>query len=247
MQTEEEDAVGSPPDSQTSSVEGIFAVPQAGASSGGGSSSGTKASHPFRIIEHDALSLQSLTSLGRVGRILGGVQDTTSSSSGRMDQQLTSTSSSSTFGGDLKEEEEEESSTPVTAQTSPATTSPTASSTPTTSASTAPSSPSHCITSVFHEPDVIASTKTAISNGTPPVPSEAPVAPPRRKKKNKGQNAVSAAASLVVSFYFGETPSTGVCFLSLSASIFNNFTPSIFRMNQRMIHRLLSYPVLLAL
>ncbi|KAJ1529621.1 hypothetical protein ONE63_006388 [Megalurothrips usitatus] len=195
MQTEEEDAVGSPPDSQSSSVEGVFAVPQAGTASVGGSSSGTKASHPFRIIEHDTLSLQSLTSLGRVGRILGGVQDTTSSSSGRLEQQLTSTSSCSTVGGDLKEEEEEESSTPVTAQTSPATTSPTASSTPTTSASasTAPSSPSHFSQSVFQEPDVIASTKNSTSNGTPPLPSEAPVAPPRRKKKNKTQNTTSAA------------------------------------------------------
>ncbi|KAK3932426.1 WD repeat-containing protein 44 [Frankliniella fusca] len=197
MQTEEEDAVGSPPDSQTSSVEGIFAVPQAGAASVGGSSSGTKASHPFRIIEHDALSLQSLTSLGRVGRILGGVQDTSSSSSGRIEQQLTSTSSCSTLGGDLKEEEEEESSTPVTAQTSPVTTSPTTSSTPTTSASTAPSSPSHFSQSGFQEPDVIASTKSSIGNGSPPLSSEAPIAPPRRKKKNKGQNSTSSNATLL--------------------------------------------------
>lgn len=194
MQTEEEDAVGSPPDSQTSSVEGIFAVPQAGAASVGGSSSGNKASHPFRIIEHDALSLQSLTSLGRVGRILGGVQDTISLSSGRVEQQLTSTSSCSTLGGDLKEEEEEESSTPVTAQTSP---DPTPSSTPTTSASTAPSSPSHYSKSVLQEPDVIASTKNSFSNGTPSLPSEAPVAPPRKKKKNKTQNASANAAPFV--------------------------------------------------
>lgn len=198
MQTEEEDAVGSPPDSQTSSVEGIFAVPQAGAASVGGSSSGAKASHPFRIIEHDALSLQSMTSLGRVGRILGGVQDTVSLSSGRAEQQLTSTSSCSTLGGDLKEEEEEESATPVTAQTSPVTSSPTPSSTPTTSASTAPSSPSHCSKGVLQEPDVIASTKSSFSNGTPPLPSEAPVAPPRRKKKNKTQNASGTAIPFVV-------------------------------------------------
>lgn len=60
MQTDEEDVAGnaSPPDSQTSSVEGVYA-------------SSNKTSHPFRIIEHDALSLQSMNSLGRVGRILG--------------------------------------------------------------------------------------------------------------------------------------------------------------------------------
>lgn len=49
-----------PPNSQTSSVEGVFAAPN-------------RTSHPFRIIEHDALSLQSISSLGRVGRILGGL------------------------------------------------------------------------------------------------------------------------------------------------------------------------------
>lgn len=65
MQTEDDDvgpSNNSPTDSQTSSVEGVFAVP-------------TKTLHPFRIIEHDAVSLQSMTSLGRVGRILGGVID----------------------------------------------------------------------------------------------------------------------------------------------------------------------------
>lgn len=67
MQTDDEDTGlnnTSPPDSQTSSVEGVFAVP-------------SKTSHPFRIIEHDAVSLQSMTSLGRVGRILGGSVDNT--------------------------------------------------------------------------------------------------------------------------------------------------------------------------
>lgn len=32
-------------------------------------------SHPFRIIENDAISIQSMTSLGRVGRILAGSVD----------------------------------------------------------------------------------------------------------------------------------------------------------------------------
>lgn len=52
-----------PPNSQTSSVDGVFPQP-------------SRTSHPFRIIEHDALSLQSIGSLGRVGRILGGLPDT---------------------------------------------------------------------------------------------------------------------------------------------------------------------------
>lgn len=68
MQTDDEEGGGgsntSPPNSQTSSVDGVASGPDAG-----------KSSHPFRIIEHDALSLQSMTSLGRVGRILSGLQD----------------------------------------------------------------------------------------------------------------------------------------------------------------------------
>ncbi|XP_046396357.1 WD repeat-containing protein 44 isoform X2 [Ischnura elegans] len=65
IQAEDEDGgVGnavsnpSPPDSQTSSAEGIYPS--------------SRTTHPFRIIEHDAISLQSVTSLGRVGRILAG-------------------------------------------------------------------------------------------------------------------------------------------------------------------------------
>ncbi|KAG8237138.1 hypothetical protein J437_LFUL011186, partial [Ladona fulva] len=63
IQAEDEDGAGvggnpSPPDSQTSSIEGVYPS--------------TRTTHPFRIIEHDAISLQSVTSLGRVGRILAG-------------------------------------------------------------------------------------------------------------------------------------------------------------------------------
>lgn len=50
-----------PPNSQTSSVEGIPAS--------------SKNIQPFRIIEPDTLSLQSINSLGRIGRILGGFSD----------------------------------------------------------------------------------------------------------------------------------------------------------------------------
>ncbi|XP_018049920.1 PREDICTED: WD repeat-containing protein 44 isoform X2 [Atta colombica] len=67
MQTEDDDIPinSSPPDSQTSSIEGVYPTP-------------SKTTHPFRIIEHDTLSLQSMTSLGRVGRILAGVADNAS-------------------------------------------------------------------------------------------------------------------------------------------------------------------------
>lgn len=50
---------------QNSSVEGVFA-PQ-------------RSTHPFRIIENDTMSIQSMTSLGRVGRILAGTIDVTNS------------------------------------------------------------------------------------------------------------------------------------------------------------------------
>lgn len=58
LQREDEDGCGNitPPHSQTSSVEGVFAAP-------------SKASHPFRIIEQDTLSLQSINSLGRLMRV----------------------------------------------------------------------------------------------------------------------------------------------------------------------------------
>lgn len=46
---------------QSSSVEGVFAA--------------QRPTHPFRIIESDAMSIHSMTSLGRVGRILAGSID----------------------------------------------------------------------------------------------------------------------------------------------------------------------------
>lgn len=68
MQTEDEEPLtvtgNSPTGSQTSSLDGVFTDLE------------TKSSHPFRIIEHDALSLHSLTSLGRSARILSANQET---------------------------------------------------------------------------------------------------------------------------------------------------------------------------
>lgn len=67
MLTDDDDAANnpSPPDSQASSVEGVFPNPS------------IKSSHPFRIIEHDGASVHSMTSLGRVGRILSGSEANT--------------------------------------------------------------------------------------------------------------------------------------------------------------------------
>lgn len=65
---------------QNSSVEGIFPAAQ-------------RPSHPFRIIEHDAMSIQSMTSLGRVGRILAGSLDAASLSGGSVCAPLPATAS----------------------------------------------------------------------------------------------------------------------------------------------------------
>lgn len=61
MQNDEDENPGNTltPDSQNSSVEGVY-------------TSSSRTSHPFRVIEGDAQSMQSLSSLGRVGRILAG-------------------------------------------------------------------------------------------------------------------------------------------------------------------------------
>lgn len=80
MQTDDEDGVpttNSTPDSQTSSVEGVFAT-------------APKSTHPFRIIEHDTLSLQSMTSLGRIGKILSGSMDPTAPTGMQRDMQTAS-------------------------------------------------------------------------------------------------------------------------------------------------------------
>ncbi|XP_058824445.1 WD repeat-containing protein 44 isoform X2 [Topomyia yanbarensis] len=49
-----------------------FVEPKTNSSVEGVYSSSTRTSHPFRVIEGDAQSIQSMTSLGRVGRILAG-------------------------------------------------------------------------------------------------------------------------------------------------------------------------------
>lgn len=64
METDDEDYNDgnlSPGDSQASSIEGVYVNPSGGIST-----------HPFRIVEQDSVSLQSIGSLGRVGRILSG-------------------------------------------------------------------------------------------------------------------------------------------------------------------------------
>nr|CAD7406300.1 unnamed protein product [Timema poppensis] len=165
MQTEDDDTMinnASPPDSQTSSVEGVFAAP-------------TKTSHPFRIIEHDALSLQSMTSLGRVGRILSGSIDPTV---GVMLRDSHLTSSALTVASAGKEDDSSSETFSIPSQ----------------NIRKSPSGSSSVLTR--QTSDVIASTKTSTTVGSNGKSFDvtldgggvtAPIAPPRRKKKSRVQ------------------------------------------------------------
>ncbi|XP_066993073.2 WD repeat-containing protein 44 isoform X7 [Anabrus simplex] len=186
MQTDDEDTGlnnASPPDSQTSSVEGVFAVP-------------SKTSHPFRIIEHDTMSLQSMTSLGRVGRILGGVNDTSGSCTNRESQtQLASALSKSSL---FKDDDSVSETSSLHSQTSHSLASGAGimlKKQTLVCGDNVISSSDVCLTQkeehapqILQEPDVIASTKNLnnlvsghVENNTPPV------APPRKKKKSRTQ------------------------------------------------------------
>lgn len=182
MQTEEEDIPinSSPPDSQTSSIEGVYPTP-------------SKTTHPFRIIEHDTLSLQSMTSLGRVGRILAGVADNASgvlvpgisqcppSAALTRESQMSSIASIPSKDEDTTSGKVSQSSSILTLSGDVLQES---------SGNSRSNYASHSQsdkTVMLQEPDVIASTK---GNGKPAedvaIPG-VPVAPPRRKKKSKAR------------------------------------------------------------
>ncbi|XP_065372034.1 WD repeat-containing protein 44 isoform X3 [Calliphora vicina] len=79
MQNDDDENPGNTltPDSQNSSTDGVFARP----------------THPFKVVENDTMSVQSITSLGRVGRILAGSIDPSAMSIDR--EYFANTSSSS--------------------------------------------------------------------------------------------------------------------------------------------------------
>nr|CAI5843943.1 unnamed protein product [Callosobruchus analis] len=198
LQNDEEDYQAgnvTPPNSQTSSVEGVFAAP--------------KTSHPFRIIEQDTISLQSLSSLGRAGRKLGNnlpenVRKTMS----------VSALSSSSLDSESTQSSKQYSQYPSTATLllSAAQTDPNAQNT-TVSSTVQHQNQKPCLP--LQEPDVIASTKA--SSSSQQQSTEAPVAPPRRKKKSKMQNiALTKSAS---AFAMG-----GACDLASPASTIESLT-----------------------
>ncbi|XP_037940955.1 uncharacterized protein LOC119673914 isoform X2 [Teleopsis dalmanni] len=79
MNNDEDDNPGNTltPDSQNSSTDGVFT---------------NRPTHPFKVIENDTVSIQSMTSLGRVGRILAGTIDPSAISVDR--ETITSSNSS---------------------------------------------------------------------------------------------------------------------------------------------------------
>lgn len=157
LQNDDEEGCGnvSPPHSQTSSVEGVYAA-------------SNKPSHPFRIIEQDTISLQSINSLGRLMRVINNNADTarktmsvSALSSSSLDSESTQSSKkypstfalSSTGTTLLTTDSEKSASTPL------------------------------------QEPDVVASAKASTSSQQKSAKSNnTPVAPPRRKKKTKNPN-----------------------------------------------------------
>ncbi|KAJ8682696.1 hypothetical protein QAD02_018488 [Eretmocerus hayati] len=180
MQTEDDDIPinSSPPDSQTSSIEGVFPTP-------------SKTSHPFRIIEHDTLSLQSMTSLGRVGRLLAGASDNASQvvSSGFLQptpvSSIPSRETQMAVLHSVTSKDEDTTSDKLSQSSSVMTLSGDALREPTVNGRSDQSSSSQCEKSVIlQEPDVIASTKpNGKATEVQAAPNKIPVAPPRRKKK----------------------------------------------------------------
>ncbi|XP_017131684.1 WD repeat-containing protein 44 isoform X1 [Drosophila elegans] len=203
MQNDEDDNPGNTltPDSQNSSTDGIFT---------------NRSTHPFKVIETDAMSIQSMTSLGRVGRILAGSIDPSAISIDR--ESLASLNAQQ----QKQQAQQQQQSLPASSSSSntPPNTGNTSSgmSTPRVSpkhqkggqeaaATTtgAPSASSSLQSSsagaiMLQEPDVIASTKLAHSKTTDSITLSGPVAPPRRKKKSRNcsvsssdQNSLPAA------------------------------------------------------
>lgn len=146
MQNDEDDNPENTPDSQNSSADGVYYA----------SSQSTRTTHPFRVIEHDTASIQSMTSLGRVGRILSGSVDPSAS-----------------FGRDTSLLKISESNSSITSPENK-----------TIEIVKDPESPEIINNKIiFQEPDVIASTKLAHSKTTDSLIVSVPIAPPRKKKR----------------------------------------------------------------
>ncbi|XP_055551392.1 WD repeat-containing protein 44 isoform X2 [Wyeomyia smithii] len=186
--------------------ESNFVEPKTNSSVEGVYSSSTRTTHPFRVIEGDTLSIQSMTSLGRVGRILAGSASVDASafslgkdslyvgiSASSAPQSLVAVPSSSSRDTQLSESLSLPSSSGAIGVTSEDNFSPNKYSSNEevglhqehASSSGNVSEYRMNMNVALQEPDVIASTKLAHSKTTDSLTCSGPIAPPRRKKKTR--------------------------------------------------------------
>nr|XP_017092212.2 WD repeat-containing protein 44 isoform X2 [Drosophila bipectinata] len=182
---------------------GVFAEPKplSGPNSSTDGIFTNRSTHPFKVIETDAMSIQSMTSLGRVGRILAGSIDPSAISVDR--------ESLASMNAQLQSQQKQQAQQALPLSTVSSATLPTtgnsssASNTPRVSPKHIQSGQEVAVESagvasasatlqtlastgiMLQEPDVIASTKLAQSKTTDSITSSGPVAPPRRKKKSR--------------------------------------------------------------
>lgn len=176
-------------DSQTSSVEGLY-----GAISG-------RTSHPFKVVDHDALSLQSGVSIGRLGRIPAGATSSNSSNH----SSTTSTTTPQLLPQDNVSPSGMHLTNTLTAgvsqQQPPSSSAQTMHPPSEIMTDAVPSSSNSLVStgddansdfrvgnSFVPEPDVVISCKDKAGSGdfSETAPMKAPVAPPRRKRKGFG-------------------------------------------------------------
>lgn len=125
-----------------------------------------QSSHPYRVIEKDGLSIHSMQSLGRVGRILSGSLDPTLlSSSKESTQQNLQLESPTSANSALSEKSDSSKSQQHQQQQQPQKSEDTISQTSNYSLVTS-NLASHQMNTVLQEPDVIASTKLSQSKTT---------------------------------------------------------------------------------
>ncbi|XP_070072623.1 WD repeat-containing protein 44 isoform X3 [Drosophila takahashii] len=160
-----------------------------------------RSTHPFKVIETDAMSIQSMTSLGRVGRILAGSIDPSAISIDRESLASLNAQQQKQPAQQQPQTQPANSTPPSTGNTSSGMSTPrvspkhqqqsgqeaaaaaTGTGIPASATSSLQSSTAGAI--MLQEPDVIASTKLAQSKTTDSITSSGPVAPPRRKKKSR--------------------------------------------------------------
>ncbi|XP_020798511.1 WD repeat-containing protein 44 isoform X3 [Drosophila serrata] len=178
-------------------VSGVFAEPKpvTGSNSSTDGIFTSRSTHPFKVIETDTMSIQSMTSLGRVGRILAGSIDPSAISIDR--ESLASLNAQQQKQQAQQQQQQAQQQAQTVSNTNPPSTGNTSS-----GLSTPRVSPKHqqgsketavVVTTttgaasaiMLQEPDVIASTKLAQSKTTDSITSSGPVAPPRRKKKSR--------------------------------------------------------------